>query len=174
MLDGERDYDSMIQDRIKAHTEERRSAHKERYMSSRGGGSSRRSSRNSGPPSKFSDSRATHQMDQSNRKADILRNKINRGGSMFTQDEIDTFNQRIDDYLKAEEKVAELLQATSDDYNKARSMRNKEDRLAHLEGAKARKQKRHEEEFAGREISRQKFFSLNDELDSRLNAKTEM
>ena len=108
-------------------------------------------------------------MDQSNRKADILRNKISRGGSMFTSEEIDNYHQRIQDYLLAEEKVAESLQATSDDFNKARSMRDKTERLNHLEGEKTRKQKRHEDEYKLREISRQKFFSLNDELDSRLN-----
>jgi len=164
----ERDYDGMIQDRIKAHQEERRQAHKQRYTSSRGGRSSKGGKGQ--PSSKFSDSRALHQMDQSNRKADILRNKIQRGSSLFLLSEIDAYNKRVTEYLEQEEKVASLLQQTSDDYNKARSMRDKDARLNHIEGAKARKQKRHEEEHAQREISRQKFFSLNDELDARLDA----
>jgi hypothetical protein len=165
----------MIQDRVRAHQEERRAAHKSRYSSSaRSASASSSSSRGKrsnkkGQQSKFSDSRSLHQMDQSNRKAEILRNKVSRGGSLFTQEEIDNYLQRIQDYLQAEEKVAESLQATSDDFNKARSMRNKEDRLSHLEGAKGRKQKRHEDEYKLREISRVKFFGINDELDGRLN-----
>lgn len=158
----------MIQERIKAHQDARRQSSRVRYSSS----SNKKGNKNNKSSSKFSDSRALHQMDQTHRKADILRNKINRGSGygLFTSEEIETFHQRIQQYIEAEEKVAASLQATADDYNKARSMRDKEKRLKHLEGAKGRKQDRHKDEYNLREISRQFFFSLNDELDRRIDA----
>ena len=157
----------MVQERIKAHQEAR-------IQSSRSRSYSGRNKKGNKNPSKFSDSRANHQMDQTNRKADILRNKINRGYSIFTSDEVAAFHARIEEYIKNEEKVAESLQATADDYNKARGMRDKESRLKHIEGAKVRKQQRHQKEYELREISRQLFFSLNDELDSRLAVLQEL
>lgn len=166
----ETDYDALVEERIRAHQESRRESAKVRYSTRGSSSSKRKSSKNNKSADKFSDSRALHQMDQTHRKADILRNKINRASGLFTSEEIDNFHQRIQQYIDAEEKVAHSLQATSDDYNKARSMRDKESRLKHLEGAKVRKQDRHKDEYNLREIARQIFFTLNDELDARIDA----
>jgi hypothetical protein len=158
----------MIDEKIKAHHEQRMEAHRARARSG-SRGSSRKSSTTSNSGVKFSDSRPQHHMNQSGRKADILKMKIGKLSNVLSSEEVDTYNNRINEYLLAEEKIAALLQQTADEFGKARKILNKEERLAYLEKVKKAKQSRIELEKRARDHAREKFFSMNDELDQKIN-----
>lgn len=108
----------------------------------------------------ITDERAVHYMTQSHRKANILKDKLQKSYSAFSSEQHSNFQDLISEYLRLEEIAASYIQQTADEFSKARTMPNKDDRLRYLEKVKAAKASRRETEKAAREAARDKYLQI--------------
>ncbi len=167
----ESDYEDRIQDRIRAHHEERR---QRRRMDDRAGARSRRDETPVDvDTSGLSDERAIYHMTQIGRKSTILTDKLSKFHHAFTTEEHDDFRQKVEEYKALEKVVAGYLQQTADEFNKAKKLNTKEKRLAQIERAKANKNARKEDEKAAREAARDKFLSIKKEIEAKIQSVRE-
>jgi hypothetical protein len=122
----------------------------------------------------LSDERALHHMSQSKKKAGILQHKLNRGEGTFHQEELLNYQHLVEKYLQLEKIVATFLQKTSEDYEKARSIRDKTQRKQYLESVKAAWDTRKPQEKAAREAARDSFLQIKHMLDGHLSVHEEL
>lgn len=118
----------------------------------------------------LSDERAVYHMEQSHRKSGILHHKLSLGEGTFHQEELTNYYDLIDQYLQLEKIVATFLQKTSEDYEKARSIGDRDDRKQYLESVKAAWDLRKPQEKAARDAARDAFLRIKHILEGHLQS----
>lgn len=118
----------------------------------------------------LSDERAVYHMEQSHRKSGILHHKLSLGEGTFRQEELTNYRDLIDQYLQLEKIVATFLQKTSEDYEKARTISDREERKQYLESVKAAWDLRKPQEKAARDAARDAFLRIKHILEGHIDA----
>lgn len=118
----------------------------------------------------LSDERAIYHMEQSHRKSGILHHKLSLGEGTFHQEELTNYYDLIDQYLQLEKIVATFLQKTSEDYEKARSIGDRDTRKQYLESVKAAWDLRKPQEKAARDAARDAFLRIKHILEGHLQS----
>lgn len=116
----------------------------------------------------LSDERAVYHMEQSHRKSGILHHKLGLAEGTFHQEELTNYHDLIDQYLQLEKIVATFLQKTSEDYEKARSISDRDDRKEYLESVKAAWDLRKPQEKVARDAARDAFLRIKNLLEGHL------
>lgn len=122
----------------------------------------------------FSDERATYYMSQIRKKASLVANHLEKTAHKFSEEELHDINQQIVDYIQLEKKVAAYVQRTADEFNKAREIFDKEERLKYLDKVKAARQARIPDEKAAREVARDHYLKIRERLEPHLYPKEEL
>jgi hypothetical protein len=91
-------------------------------------------------------------MEQSHEKVSLLRKRLSteKAREVFSPEEQKALGEEIDQYLSLERKVAESRQRLNDDFEKARTMDDKQVRLAYLDSLKGKREENREKELAER------------------------
>lgn len=122
----------------------------------------------------LSDERSIYHMEQSHKKSGILHHKLSKGEGTFTQEELTNYHDLIEQYLQLEKIVATFLQKTSEDYEKARSISDREERQQYLSNVKAAWDLRKPQEKAARDAARDSFLQIKNMLEGHLGAHAEL
>jgi hypothetical protein len=161
------DYQDRIHDRMRSHREER---YHSRRLEDRSGTSRHLEDVPPIDTSGLSDERAIYHMTQISRKGTIITDKFARFPAAFTSAEVDQFTGLLEEYKVLEKVVAGYLQQTADEFNKARKMKTKDQRLAQIERAKSGKHARKDDESMAREAARLKWVALKQAVDKVVDA----
>lgn len=118
----------------------------------------------------LSDERAVYHMEQSHKKSGILHHKLSRGEGTFRQEELTNYHDMIEQYLQLEKIEATFLQKTSEDYEKARTIADKDTRKRYLESVKEAWDLRKPQEKAARDAARDAFLQIKKMMEGHLDA----
>jgi hypothetical protein len=118
----------------------------------------------------LSDERSIYHMEQSHRKSGILHHKLSLGEGTFRQEELTNYYDLIEQYLQLEKIVATFLQKTSEDYEKARSIADRDERKQYLESVKAAWDLRKPQEKAARDAARDAFLQIKHMMEGHIEA----
>jgi len=120
----------------------------------------------------LSDERALYHMEQSHKKASILTHKLSKGEGFFSMEEQMSYKNMIQRFLELEKVVATYLQKTSEDYARARTITDKEERSKYLESVKAAWDLRKPQEKMARDAARESFLQIKKALEGHLQARS--
>jgi hypothetical protein len=173
---GEEDYyrggeDEDVDEEIRRRHESRM---KDRSIPSRHSRSSSRQSRTQDPatvkvPKDLKDEGAIYHIHQCTDKQNILRNRITKASEKFNEDQKAEIENDLEDYMKAEVKVARNRQKMSTDYNKARDINDKTKRREYLDSLKEKKDDRRIHDKAARDVAREKYLAIKSKIENILN-----
>eukprot|EP01034_Spumella_vulgaris_P022512 gene22512-28641_t len=87
----------------------------------------------------------------------------------FNEDQKAEIENDLEDYMKAEVKVARNRQKMSNDYNKARDINDKTKRREYLDSLKEKKDDRRIHDKAARDVAREKYLAIKSKIENILN-----
>lgn len=118
----------------------------------------------------LSDERAVYHMEQSHRKSGILHHKLSLAEGTFRQEELTNYHDMIEQYLQLEKIVATFLQKTSEDYERARSISDRDERKQYLDSVKAAWDLRKPQEKVARDAARDAFLQIKHMMEGHVDA----
>jgi len=120
--------------------------------------------------SELSDDRSLRYESMSNHKASLLRQRLESNSNLFSESEKAAVEKDISEYLRLEHIVAVQLESIVQDFEKARTMHDKDERMAYLESLKQGRESRQQREMAAREEARKLYQSIRHSIDTKIGS----